>query len=73
MGAERQERPLNYVRSGGVGEEADQFRARAKQCRSLARDARDGESRRTLDRMAEELDAEAEVIESEEDREPKRP
>ena len=48
------------------------FRARAKQCRSLARDARDGESRRTLDRMAEELDAEAEVIESEEIREEKR-
>jgi len=55
-----------------VGEEADQFRARAKQCRSLARDARDRESRRTLDRMAEELDAEAEAIESEEIREEKR-
>ena len=50
-----------------MGEEADRFRARAKQCRELARNARDPASRRELTNMAKELDEEADKIEAEED------
>jgi hypothetical protein len=49
-----------------MGEESDRFRSRAKQCRELAKDARDNQSRRTLNDMAEDLDAEAGKIEEEE-------
>jgi hypothetical protein len=47
-----------------VSEAAERFRARAKQCRQLARDARDQEARETLGQMADELDAEAGLIDS---------
>ena len=46
--------------------EADRFRSRANQCRALALDARDPESRQTLNDMANELDAEADNIDSDE-------
>ena len=46
-------------------DEAAKFRARAGQCRDLARDAKDPQSRRTLGEMATELDEEAEKIEAE--------
>ena len=46
-------------------DEADRFRRRAKQCRELAKDARDEESRHTLSDMAEDLDAEADIIDPE--------
>jgi hypothetical protein len=49
-----------------MSEAAEGFRARAKQCRQLARDARDEKARETLSRMADELDAEAALIDSEE-------
>ena len=49
-----------------MGEESDRFRSRAKQCRELAKDARDDQSRQTLSEMAEELDAEADNIDEEE-------
>lgn len=41
------------------------FRSRARQCRSLAESARDEASRRELNDMAEELDAEADRIDGE--------
>lgn len=46
-----------------MGDEAERFRMRAKQCRELAKVARDGYSRKTLTQMADELDAEADEIE----------
>jgi hypothetical protein len=49
-----------------MGEAADRFRARAKQCRELAAAARHDHSRRTLSHMAMELDAEATAIDAEE-------
>ncbi len=49
-----------------MGEAAERFRARAKQCRELARAARDDQARQTLMRMAEELEAESALIDSEE-------
>lgn len=48
-----------------VSEESDRFRSRAKQCRSLAKNARDSESRQTLSDMADDLDAEAVKIDEE--------
>jgi hypothetical protein len=66
MAAECQERLLTFVNCGFVTEAADRFRARAKQCRTLARDARNDEARKTLIRMAEELEAEAAEIDSKE-------
>jgi len=51
--------------------EANRFRNRAKQCRVLAQDARDRESRDTLTGMAEELDSEATRIDHEEAARPK--
>ena len=50
-----------------MGDESKRFRARAVQCRVLAKDARDFESRQTLDDMAEDLDAEAAKIDEEEE------
>lgn len=49
-----------------MGEVADRFRSRAKQCRELAVAARDDHSRRTLSQMADELEAEADKIAAEE-------
>lgn len=48
-----------------MGEEAERFRLRAKQCRDLAAIARDDYSRQTLTQMADELEAEADVIDAE--------
>jgi hypothetical protein len=50
----------------GVNEASERFRTRAQQCRELATTARDAKARQTLSAMAEELDAEAELIEAEE-------
>lgn len=44
------------------GEDAERFRFRAKQCRELAAVARDPYSRQTLTQMADELEAEADLI-----------
>ena len=44
-------------------EEADRFRARARQCRDLSKLARNDYSRNTLAQMAVELEEEAELIE----------
>jgi hypothetical protein len=46
--------------------ESERFRARAAQCRKLALDARDDESRRALNVMAKELEDEAVKIDAEE-------
>ncbi len=55
-----------YRRFASMAEESDRFRSRAKQCRVLAKDARDNQSRQTLSDMAEELEAEAREIDEEE-------
>ena len=57
---------LTYVNYMEVREAPERFRARAKQCRDLAGAARDDQERQTLARMAEELDAEADLIDSQE-------
>lgn len=49
-----------------MGSESERFRARAKQCRDLARNARNVSDRQSLSEMADELDAEAERIDAEE-------
>jgi hypothetical protein len=49
-----------------LGEESDRFRMRARQCRELAKIAKDEYSRRTLAQMGIELKEEAELIEAEE-------
>jgi len=49
-----------------MGEDSQRFRARARHCRILAEDAHDGESRRTLDQMGDELDEEADRLDAEE-------
>lgn len=46
-----------------MSEESDRFRMRARQCRELAKIARDDLSRQTLEQMAHELDEEAAEIE----------
>lgn len=46
--------------------ESDRFRKRATQCRELAQDARDEESRHTLTNMAADLEAEADMLDAEE-------
>ena len=46
--------------------EAERFRARAAQCRHLAADAKDDQSRRVLCDMAKELEDEAVRINAEE-------
>lgn len=47
-------------------EEADSFRSRAKQCRTLAASARHAADRQTLNSMADDLSAEADKIDAEE-------
>lgn len=49
-----------------MSDESERFRIRARQCRELAKLARDQYSRDTLSQMAVELDEEAEKIETEE-------
>lgn len=50
-----------------MGEESEHFRNRAKQCRVLAADVRNNKlDQQALNNMADELDAEAELIEKEE-------
>ena len=46
-------------------DESDLLRLRACECRRLAGDAKDQYSRRTLTRMADELDEEADRLEGE--------
>jgi hypothetical protein len=46
--------------------DAAHFRSRARHCRELARSARDEVSRRELNHIADELDAEAVRMEAEE-------
>lgn len=53
-----------------MGEEAEHFRSRARQCRNLARDARNPADRETLGRMADDLEAEADLIDSGKDVKP---
>ena len=48
-----------------MGEEAERFRKRANECRRLAGDARDEETRAQLAQMATELDEEADKIDAE--------
>ena len=48
-----------------MGEDADKFRHRARLCRELAKDARQSADRKTLTAMADELEAEAEIIDAE--------
>lgn len=55
-----------------MGEDSSRFRNRARQCRTLAADARTNEDRQTLAGMAEELEAEANLIDTEEAAEAKR-
>jgi hypothetical protein len=49
-----------------MSDDADRFHQRAGECRRLAADARDADTRRQLSRMATELDDEADRIEAEE-------
>jgi hypothetical protein len=49
------------------GDEADRFRMRAKECRDLAKAARDDAARQELLTIAGELEAEADKIDTEED------
>jgi len=49
-----------------MGDDAAHFRNRAETCRRLAREARDEPSRRELNEIAGELEAEADMIEAEE-------
>jgi hypothetical protein len=57
-----------------MGDEADRFRWRAKECRDLAKAARDDTSRHELLTIADELEAEADKIDAEaEDPEPPLP
>ena len=49
-----------------MGREADYFRERADTCRRLAGSARDEVAYRELTRLADELEAEADMIDAEE-------
>jgi len=49
-----------------MGEVGERFRARARECRRLAQGARDDFQRATLTKMANELEAEAKLLEAEE-------
>ena len=49
-----------------MGEVSDRFRARAKQCRELAKSAKDDQARQTLTQTADELEAEAASMDAEE-------
>ncbi len=50
-----------------MGEVAARFRSRARQCRELAKAARNGADRETLGHMADELESEARSIDEEQD------
>jgi hypothetical protein len=50
-----------------MADEADRFRLRAKECRDLAKAARDDTARQDLLTIAGELEAEADRIDAEED------
>jgi hypothetical protein len=50
-----------------MGEIAERFRARARECRLLAEGARDEYARGTLTQVADELEEEAKLIEAEEE------
>ena len=52
-------RTAGHGRFATMGEESDRFRGRAKQCRDLAKDAGDNDSRQTLNDIAGDLEAEA--------------
>jgi hypothetical protein len=47
-----------------MGDVAERFRARARQCRQLSAAANDAIARQTLTQMADELEAEADLIEA---------
>ena len=49
-----------------MGKVGEGYRARARECRRLAQGARDDFQRATLTRMANELEAEAKLLEAEE-------
>lgn len=49
-----------------MAEEAERFRSRARQCRELAKGARQKVDSETLSNMADDLDAEAARIDAEE-------
>lgn len=49
-----------------MGEDSARFRGRARQCRTLAADARTNVDRQALSDMADELEAEADLVEAEE-------
>ena len=49
-----------------VSDESAHFRSRAKQCRDLANGARDEASRRELNDIADDLDAEADRLDADE-------
>ena len=58
----------------GMGQDADRFRLRAKECRNLASAAREEVARQELRTIADELEAEADRIDAEEeDPEPPMP
>ena len=49
-----------------MSEDADRFRARARECRRLAEAAKSPADRESLSRMASELEQEAKMIDGEE-------
>ena len=49
-----------------MGEDASRFRGRANQCRELSSAAFDMDARRTLNEMADDLEAEADRLDAEE-------
>jgi len=51
-----------------MGDVADRFRMRARQCRLLGQQAKDAQQRKMLNKMAAELDQEADLIDGEEQR-----
>ena len=51
-----------------MGDEAEGFRRRARECREIAERANDGEWRRMLVSIAEELDEEADRIDADDAR-----
>lgn len=52
--------------SGKMGEDASRFRQRANHCRQLARGTSDAAAQRTLHEMADDLEAEADMLDAEE-------
>ena len=49
-----------------MGEDASRFRGRANQCRELSSVAFDRDARRTLNEMADDLEAEADRLDADE-------